>query len=233
MKDEIIFIIDAQNDFIEGGALAVQGGTKALDNIGKHLLTTEYGRKIASLDVHNLTNLGFKENWDGPEVNKVIPYQPIPVDLIKSGKIYPKFQYTREQDISNILKQLGFMCWNQHCVKNTAGCNIYEPLQKTLNQLGDVEYVTKGNQDSLDCYSIFHYGTGELRKDINLDLGNYKKFVFAGLATDYCVLETIKSVHQLVPDGEFTLLKDCCAAIRSGLEVTQIYRDLPFKVKMI
>lgn len=50
-----LLVIDVQNDFCEGGALAVSGGAAVASKISKFLETSRYDLVIASRDWHNPT----------------------------------------------------------------------------------------------------------------------------------------------------------------------------------
>lgn len=65
-----LFVIDVQNDFCEGGALACQGGAAVAINISRYLEFASYDHVIASRDWHtpNDPNGGhFPLNGDAPD----------------------------------------------------------------------------------------------------------------------------------------------------------------------
>ena len=63
-KKKILFIIDAQYDFIEGGSLAVEGGRNAMNNLVEYIRThyKEYDYIILTADWHPVTHCSFKDN---------------------------------------------------------------------------------------------------------------------------------------------------------------------------
>ena len=240
-KLNVFVIIDPQNDFIEGGSLAVHGGREKLDNIVEHLTkhSKDYDLILVSLDTHNPTNLGFPENWIGSESKLVKPCTPFPVELISPEKLWPRCGYTGEKDVESIRKQPGFMCWPNHCVKGSNGWFIYEPLNKLLSSLGNkVVFLTKGENDSRDNYSLFHYGDGELTefgKNFKLwDLENDDPVLhLSGLALDYCVFETIKSFQKICKKGKYKIMTQMTASIRDSETVHSLYSELEKKVEFI
>jgi nicotinamidase/pyrazinamidase len=239
MKKKVLLIIDPQNDFIEGGSLEVKGGKRALDNLTSHLEkhAQDYDKILVSLDTHNLTNLGFPDNWTGPEVKKLIPGALFPVDSI-GPKLRPRNYYTADEDIRTIMKQPGFMCWPPHCIKGTRGWLIYSPLESILLSLGDkVTFQTKGEDDARDNYSLFHYGDGGLTKvaqefklwDLKYDDPD---IYVSGLAMDFCVLETVKSLQEICRNGVYNIMINMTASIRDSETVSELYKGLKKKVNI-
>ena len=64
MKNSILFIVDMQNDFIDG-SLAVKGGNNAVDNLIKHIDELDdkehYNAVIITNDWHTENHISFKE----------------------------------------------------------------------------------------------------------------------------------------------------------------------------
>lgn len=207
-----LFIIDPQNDFIENGNLPVSGGTKALEKIVESGILKEDWEKIfVTLDSHTPCNLGFGEPTS---------------DLLK--KIYKDVKVTQ---------------WPSHCIKGTHGWEIYEPLMKELEGKENVDYILKGEEDDLEAYSAFNFSDGkEIKYNMHhLDRINLLEDVeiyYTGLAEDYCVLETIRSLmgyEVYSPGGLFgtqrswkhILLQDMTAPINSREVVDELYKRLP------
>ena len=66
--NKTLIIVDAQNDFMEGGKLPVAGATIALDNIVDYLNSGEVSTVITTQDWHNGKHESFKEQGgDFPE----------------------------------------------------------------------------------------------------------------------------------------------------------------------
>lgn len=235
MKKRILIIVDPQNDFISG-SLAVPEAIEAMDNLTEHVRKhgTEYDEIIVSLDTHNPTNLGFKENWEGPGIDNITECQPFPKGL---EGIQPKFKYTRVQDIRNVQSQPGFMCWPAHCIKGTPGHDIYGPLYEALKETcpDKVRYLTKGEDDARDNYSIYHYGDGGLTEHgIRLHEEDLPEPVFyvTGLALDYCVLETIRSLQSIFGiRGTYYLGTTMGAAIQPD-RIEDLYSELVWEVEV-
>ena len=73
--------------------------------------------------------------------------------------------------------------WPPHCVQNTEGALFAEGLKLPP----EVFIINKGDRPEFDAYSGFQ---GTLLKDLLLERGVKRIFV-GGLATDYCVLNTV------------------------------------------
>lgn len=239
-KQKILVIVDPQNDFIEGGSLAVEGAKKAMTTLAAHVRAHhgEYDKIIVSLDTHHVTNLGFPQNWAG-DTSRVIPGQPFPLDDVKSGKVYPKLRYTAAEDAQTVLTQPGFMCWPMHCVKGTPGWKIFSELEDALMQVSKdkVIFLTKGEEDARDNYSIFHFGDRGLTKHANpfklwdAKYDNPDVYV-TGLALDYCVYETVKSLQEISREGTYTIYTSMTASIQPQDIVSEMYERLPKKVNL-
>jgi nicotinamidase/pyrazinamidase len=70
-----LIIIDVQNDFCEGGSLAVTGGSKVASDISKYLKEkiVKYGIVIATRDWH----IDPKDHFsDSPNFSTTWPYHP-------------------------------------------------------------------------------------------------------------------------------------------------------------
>lgn len=100
-----LIIVDPQYDFIEGGALPVEGGKQALDNIASLINSGNIDMVITTQDWHPISHCSFKENGgDFPphciqfsEGSNI--YQPI-LDAIRENNIchYDYYKGTLEQE---------------------------------------------------------------------------------------------------------------------------------------
>lgn len=183
--------MDPQNDFIEGGSLAVPGGKEALQRIvDSGILDREdWDGIIVSLDSHNPSHLGFGE---------------------------PKTDL-RKHLTENIERPTQ---WPPHCVIDTHGWEIYGPLQEKLLKNPKVIFLQKGGDDLEDCYSIWSEGQGAMMLQIDLKRKDGPlRFYWTGLAEDYCVYESIlDSIYNDVDKKiHHTLLSDMTACIKEHI----------------
>ena len=105
-----------------------------------------------------------------------------------------------------------------HCVKGTKGVEVYPDLKATLTELMDsnmqVHYMRKGDKAEKEEFSIFqndHSGE-KLRRTIQ-EFENFEGIDVCGIATDYCVYETVKDLIEFYPAKQVRVITNCCAAV--------------------
>lgn len=142
MTKTAFIAVDVQNDFCEGGSLAVEGGAEVARRISEHLddmhmNATPYELVVASRDRH-----------------------------IDPGEHFEE--------------------WPAHCVAGTRGAEFHDNFTATM---ADV-IVSKGAYEA--AYSAFQgrTGGGAPLNDL-LAAQGITDLVIGGLATDYCVAQTV------------------------------------------
>jgi len=138
-KHTALVVVDIQNDFCPGGALAVAGGDKVVPVLNKYI---EKFRKAGAPII-------FTRDWHPP-------------------------------DHSSFKEQGG--PWPPHCVQNSEGAKFHADL----NVPPEGEIVSKADKKD-EAYSFFQ-GTDLATK---LHQRGIKRLLVGGLATDYCVKETV------------------------------------------
>ena len=98
--------------------------------------------------------------------------------------------------------------WPPHCIRNSRGAEFHPALRLPP----DVIVISKGTSHTHDDYSAFHARDAEGRylSDILADLGVKRIFV-CGLATDYCVKETVLEARRR--GLEVTLISDAVRGV--------------------
>ena len=128
-----LLIVDVQNDFCPGGALAVREGDKVVPVINK--IMNNFSLVVASKDWH-------------------------PEDSMHFDK------------------------WPKHCIRNTPGAEFHPDLEtKAIKKI-----FLKGTKDKDNGYSAFQATNEDLEKYLKEMKVN--ELYIAGLATDYCVLQS-------------------------------------------
>lgn len=157
---DALVIVDVQNDFLPGGALAVPQGNEVVSALNRYAtLFVKLGLPVfATRDWHPGDHCSFREQG-GP--------------------------------------------WPAHCVAGTQGAQLASEL--TLPP--GARIISKATTPERDAYSGFA-GT-EL--DALLRRENVRRVFVGGLATDYCVLNTVKDARALGYD--VVLLQDAIRAV--------------------
>jgi nicotinamidase/pyrazinamidase len=138
-KKRALIVVDVQNDFCPGGALAVANGDEV---------------------VASLNNLIEKFLERGEPVFKCRDWHP------DNTKHFAAYGGT----------------WPVHCVQNTTGAEFHPDLIDDMH----IRVISKGLGDE-DCYSAFD-GTD---LDLQLQRLGVQEIWVGGLATDYCVKNTV------------------------------------------
>lgn len=168
-KTKVLTIVDMQNDFVEGGPLAVAGGKKLVAIINDIIKTGEYDAIIATQDWHPSNHISFASTH-GKE-----PYSNMTVVDRQTG---------REEVIT---------LWPRHCVARTFGADLLGGLRRKKDYI----FVQKGTEADDEGYSGFSYTHKEFidkarenKETLILD--------FVGIALDYCVFQTAKDVAEYI-----------------------------------
>ena len=110
--------------------------------------------------------------------------------------------------------------WPIHCVSNTEGWELPGYLNNVLNETYSlVSYYHKGTNVNKEQYSIFDNWEDGLvltNKIINLCEEGEAYFDVCGIAGDYCVLETLKGLVNLVGNNYISVLDEFTASIDGG-----------------
>ena len=104
--------------------------------------------------------------------------------------------------------------FDPHCVKGTRGCEIDFCLRTILYSLtyAKLQFLDKGIYPDKEEFSVLQNEvSGKILKDIITD--NNAEIDVCGIATDYCVYETVKDLHKAFPDTRISGLKDFCSAV--------------------
>ncbi len=163
--DSALIIVDLQNDFCPGGALAVREGD---------LIVPAANRYIALFTAHGLPVFASRD-WNPP--------------------------------VTSHFKEFGGI-WPPHCIRGTDGAAFHPLLQLPP----DAVVVSKGMGYSHDDYSAFQArdDDGQPLPDLLAGLG-VKRVYVCGLATDYCVKETV--LEALRHGLEATVLSDAIRGV--------------------
>lgn len=168
-KKALLLIIDVQNDFCPGGALAVGEGDAVVQplNLLAHAIAEKGGRTAATQDWHCFGHISFASSHDGKN-----PGDTIDTDFVK-----------------------GQVLWPDHCVQGTKGADFHAGLD--LNPITAI--IRKGFNPHLDSYSAFFEndrctitGLEGWMKQLGIET-----VIMGGIATDYCVFFSAMDCRKL------------------------------------
>ncbi|MBI2898212.1 MAG: nicotinamidase [Deltaproteobacteria bacterium] len=157
---DALLIVDVQNDFLPGGALAVPGGDEVIGAINRAIRLFEASGLpvFATRDWHPADHCSFREQG-GP--------------------------------------------WPPHCVQNSRGAELAARLELPRSAV----LVSKATSPERDAYSGFDGTNLEER----LRAAGARRLYVGGLATDYCVLATVR--HAIERGFRVHLLVDAVRAV--------------------
>jgi nicotinamidase/pyrazinamidase len=150
---EALIVVDFQNDFTPGGALAVPDGHLIADRVNELAADPRFELVIATRDWHPEGHGSFAEQG-GP--------------------------------------------WPVHCLQDSEGAELHPDLDRSRVDI----VLDKGQDPGTDGYSGFEAtGLEELLRERGID-----KLTVVGLATDYCVkntvLDALRAGFDVVVDTE-------------------------------
>jgi nicotinamidase/pyrazinamidase len=165
----LLLIIDAQNDFCPGGALAVNDGDKVIAplNVLASAIAEGGGRVAATQDWHPQGHISFASSHNGKN----------PGDIIDTVSV-------KEQAL-----------WPDHCVQGTRGAEFHDALDQRFISM----VIRKGFREELDSYSAFYENDRKTPTGLEgwiRSLG-IETVIMGGLATDYCVFYSAMDCKKL------------------------------------
>lgn len=157
---DALVVVDVQNDFLPGGALAVPGGNRIIPVLNQY---------IAFFSEHGLPIFATRD-WHPP-------------------------------DHCSFIKQGG--PWPPHCIADSNGAAFASGLELPTH----TKIISKATTQSKDAYSAF----SDTQLNALLQSLKIRRLFIGGLATEYCVLNTVKDAIQY----QYTafLLEDAVCAI--------------------
>ncbi|ORY83604.1 Isochorismatase-like protein [Protomyces lactucae-debilis] len=169
MPKTALLIVDVQNDFLDGGALAVPHAEEIIPVI-QRLLNHPFDQIIATQDWHPRNHVSFAANHKGDMQSVRVTYKN---DAAKT--------YTQR-------------LWPVHCVQGTHGADLHPEIAR----LPLTKIVQKGYNADVDSYSAFSdcLGIEETGLEQYLQEHNIRRILCVGIAEDYCVFETALAAGQ-------------------------------------
>lgn len=197
--ERILLIIDPQNDFIEGGSLAVESGKQVLEDIIKYLkeTTVSYDSIFVTYDTHPKTHCSFKEN----------------------GGIWPEHCVinTNGEKLYSPLKKYLSELSDYYTHKNSSPYKILY-LGKGFDE--SYEQYSILTPDNIGNLTI----SGVLFNDYIENSGNIKIDI-CGIAGDFCVLNTASDIIKMYGNDCLRVLIPYIASIDGGKKINEFIKE--------
>jgi len=242
--EQILVIgIDIQNDFLEQGALAVQGSCADTARFTQFIYDNmdKIAQIAVSIDTHNPFQIFHPCWWVDTNGINPTPFTPITLKDLDDGKWFPVVDPIRSRRYVEGLESKGkknLLIWPYHCLQGTHGAALenqfanmvyfHSVAKKTM-----VNRIVKGTDCFSEMYGLFAPEFDE-KGFINLDVLNkiakFDKIVIAGQASDFCVYESIKQLLEFHKNNSDLLkkvfiLEDCMSSVMDAPEQKKIRYD--------
>jgi nicotinamidase/pyrazinamidase len=173
-----LLLVDLQNDFLPGGALAVPQGDQVIGIANR--LMPHFALVVASKDWHPAEHGSFASQHPGYQVGDTV-----------------------------LLDGMEQILWPDHCIQGTWGAEFSDRLR----QDGIRSIFHKGTDPLIDSYSAL-YDNGHRRSTglvEYLRAQNVEELYILGLATDYCVRDTV--LDALASGFQVRVITDGCRGV--------------------
>lgn len=243
IEKTLLIIIDAQNDFHEGGTLAVNGAREDTKRTIEFIY--KWAHKISSimlsLDTHTVAQIFHRIFWIDKDGNHPSPYTAITKEDIVSGKYKPAFHVTKAVDYVEGLGTVGkkdLQIWPYHCPQGTRGWLPEEQLMNmvyyhAVARTSRPIFYLKGQDADSEMYGIFEKEYSKDGITINQSglamlslIEKYDKIYFLGQAKSHCVLESMKQFLKRYKDrpditSKVVFVIDCSSCVTGFEGVTE------------
>jgi len=208
VQKNILLIIDPQNDFHEGGSLAVPGATQDSRRIAQLIRSKRFDNIAVTLDSHQYVDIGHPMWWTNDEKEQPKDFSIITVEDIKKGRWYARLPENREWT-SYYVKQLEVnkrfqhTIWPYHCIVGSHGHGVKESINEALQKWAMtnsqlVTFIWKGTNPKAEMYSAFKAdvhvpGADETQLNTKVldPLYLYDNIVVCGEASSHCIMNTV------------------------------------------
>ncbi|WP_027415973.1 hypothetical protein [Aneurinibacillus terranovensis] len=230
--------IDFQNDFMEGGELAVPNSHKDIENITRFIYNNiEKITTIAvSLDTHQPQQIFHPSWWIDKNQNHPAPFTIITAKDVEDGKWMAVEKQEESLEYVQNLEKLGkkqLCIWTYHCIEGTSGAALEGQFSNMIHfysvaRKSTLQKVVKGKDPLSEMYGIIkpeYDREGYHNKTFLEKLKSYDKIIVAGEAKSHCVLESVRQITEYYSDdknmtSKIYILEDCMSSIPGFEEVT-------------
>lgn len=232
-----LFLIDPQNDFHEGGSLAVPGSSQDASRIAgminAHL--DDISQIAVTLDSHHKLHIANPYFWVNAKNERPSPFTLITHDDVEAGTWAPSRPELLEhcKNYTKMLeenKRFVLCVWPEHCLIGTAGSNVVAEVDQALQQwaghnLDTIQYIHKGSNALTEMYSGLkadvivpsdcstHLNTKLISRLLQAD-----RVLVCGQALSHCVNFTLRDLADAWPKDrmkDLVLLEDGASSVPS------------------
>lgn len=236
-----LLIIDPQNDFHEGGSLAVTGANADTERIAEMIETKQGMEQISqinvTLDSHQVIDISHNAWWVDAEGKHPGPFTLIELKDVQSGKwkaSKPERQQRSLEYVETLEKMGKFkVCiWPNHCIIGSFGHCIKDRLNKAMHlwvkkNLDTINYQYKGSNIFTEMYSCLKAEmvldddpSTAMNNNLVKRLQMADRVLVCGQALSHCVNFTVRDLVSVWPKDQMNklyVLEDGCSSV-AGFE---------------
>lgn len=238
-RKTLLLAIDMQNDFMEGGELAVPGSHGDVLRTAQFIYDyLENITQIAvSLDTHHPQQIFHPSWWIDQNGNPPAPFSIITAEDLKNGVW--RAVNNPEESLEYVLQleqrsKKALCVWPYHCLEGTLGAAL-EPQFANMVYFHSVardavtKRLVKGKDPLSEMYGIIkpEYDRGRYCDNEFLEhLATFDRIIIAGEAKSHCVLESVRQIAEHFADrpdltSRIYILEDCMSSIPGYEEMTE------------
>lgn len=236
----LLLCIDVQNDFVEGGSLAVPGSVGDIERITRFIYNNmgSITNIMCSMDTHYGTHIFFPSWWRNADGDYPAPYTVITYDDVKNGRWRPvvgdaakSLTYLQKLE-EQAKKQL--CIWPYHCLRGTEGFCLENEFSKMVHYFAQARktiprIIQKGTDYYSEMYGIIkpEYSDRNIKNEAFLNaVENYDEIYVVGEAASHCLLESVRQIAEEYANrpevtSKITILDDCTSPITGFEQSTQ------------
>jgi len=250
-KRNALLIVDPQNDFHEGGSLAVKGATKDSERIAGLIRNQRFSDIYVTMDTHHYVDIGHPIWWTNDEKEEPAPFATITAKDVQNKK-WRAARAEHQEWSFHYLKQLEqqkkfqHTIWPYHCIIGTKGHEVNPKINEALQQWAKknrrhVCYMWKGTNPQAEMYSAFKAevtvpGADETKLNTQVlnRLYQYDNIVVCGQASSHCVRHSVEDMVEYFKSKSgvsphIHLLRDCASPVAGFEKQTDKYLQNDFK----
>ncbi len=230
----LLLCIDVQNDFIEGGALAVPGSIGDVERITRFIYNNMAGlsRIMCSLDTHFAQQIFHPCWWANTAGDHPAPYTVITCDDVAKNIWRPVIENPLES--INYLKELEkagsgkkkLCIWPYHCISGTDGATLENEFAKmvyfhSVARKSRTSMIPKGTDALSEMYGIIkpeYDRKNFINTPVLTAIEKFNEIYVVGEAASHCLMESVRQIAEYFKDRpditqKITILEDCTSPI--------------------